>query len=206
MPYLNIDLDYFHHPKTLILESELGGHRATLIPIKLWAHTGKYHSEDGFLRGYSPASLAKAVDFDHRDAEKIITALIKAGFIEKKKDGYLVHDWNEHNGHLALFRERAKIAAEARWNKHKTTEKPTDAKAKTAPPSKKTTEFSEDQIHEIRTALAKSGKHMLISEANERAWVDLNDKIKKAVKGGKIQNPFAYAIKSAMNYGKPKNA
>lgn len=201
MPYLNIDLDYFHHPKTLILESELGGHRATLIPIKLWAHTGKYHSEDGFLRGYSPASLAKAVDFDHRDAEKIITALIKAGFIEKKKDGYLVHDWNEHNGHLALFRERAKNAANARWNKSKPAENTVENSKKPAPPSKNSRLFTEDQEHELRIAIAKSAKHMLISDANEVAWQDLKGKLEKAVKSRKIENLFNYAMKSAMNYG-----
>lgn len=204
MPYLNIDLDYFDHPKTLMLEAELGGHRATLIPIKLWRHVGKYHSDDGYLKGYTPAAIAKAVHFDHRDSEKLVEALLKCRFLEKKKEGYQVHDWSAHNGHLALFRERAKIAAEARWNKSKNSDKPTQDNGKlNPPPSKKAPLFTEEQIHEIRTALAKSCKHRMISEANEAAWNELKAKIEKAAKSKKIENLFAYAIKSAMNYGNP---
>lgn len=204
MPYLNIDLDYFQHPKTLLLESELGGHRTTLIPIRLWAHVGKYHSDDGFLKGYTPETIAKAVQYDHREAEKLVDALIRCGLLDKKKDGYQVHDWNEHNGHLALFRERGRIAAEARWNKSKNTDKPAQDNAKSGNSPKKQLPFTEDQIGEIRTALAKSCKHRLISEANETAWNELKGKLEKAYRSKKIENMFAYAIKAAMNHGENK--
>lgn len=205
MPYLNIDLDYFNHPKTLLLESHLGGHRGALIPIRLWAHVGKYHSEDGFLKGYSAETIAKAVEFDARHSEKLLEALIKCGFIAPKKDGFLVHDWSEHNGHLAAFRERGRIAAEARWKKRRNTDKPASEpkKPSSSPASKKETLFTDEQIHEIRVVLAKTCKHGLLSQANENAWQDLLGKVTKAHKSKKIQNIYAYAITSATNYGKP---
>ena len=205
MPYLNIDLEYFDHPKTLMLEAELGGHRAMLIPVLLWRHAGKYHSDDGYLKGYTPAAIAKVVQYDHRNAEKLVEALIKCRFLDKKKDGFQVHDWSEHNGHLALFRERARIAAEARWNKSKNADKPAqeNKSAKPAAASKKPL-FTDHQIHSLRSALAQSMKHRLISQANETAWQELLQKLEKATRNKKIENIYAYAMKAAMTAGNPQ--
>lgn len=202
MPYFNIDLDYFNHPKTLLLEAALGGHRGALIPIKLWAHVGKYHCEDGFLKDYTPETIAKAVEVDSRNAEKLVEALIKCGFIAQKKGGFQVHEWNQHNGHLALFRERGRIAANARWGKTKNPDKPASEKPKAASPAPgKKQLFTEEQAREIRVALARKCKHLVVSEANEAAWKDLYGKVERANRKKKIDNLFAYAMTAAMTYG-----
>ncbi len=204
MPYLNIDLNFFQHPKTIRLEGELGGHRAPLIPIKLWAHVGKFHSEDGFLRGYSPAAVAKAIGYDSSKAVQLVDALIHAGFITRKKDGFQVHDWHEHNGHLTLFRERARNAAKARWNKSKAAPDSPKPDSGNKSPAKSALPLTDEQVAEIRRRIAESCKHRMISEANEIAWQELSAKLKKAARNKKIKNLYAYAITAAGNMGKDK--
>lgn len=206
MPYLNIDLDYFNHPKTLLLEGALGGHRATLIPIKLWAHVGKYHSEDGILKGYTAQTIAKAVEFDSRHAEQLIEHLVNCGFISQQKGGFKVNNWLEHNGHLAMFRERGRIAAQARWGKKKGLEntpapKQKPANATTPPATNKTPLFTDEQIHELRAILAKKCNHRMISEANEKAWAEILGKVQKANRKKKIDNLYAYTVTACMTYG-----
>lgn len=205
MPYLNIDLDFMTHPKTLRLESQLGGHRAMLLPIKLWIHAGKYHSDDGYLKGYNEVTIARALGYDYREATKLVEALTISGFIVKKKDGYQVHDWSDHNGHLAIFRERAKTAAQARWSKAKGANNPPPPSEGAKKASKQPLfSLTEDQIHEIRMILAKKLNHRLISTANENAWNELKSKLEKAMRKRNIENLYTYAITCASNLGGTK--
>ena len=113
MPTLNFDLDYFEHYKTKRLTGLLG-RGAEVIPLKLWVHTGKFHAHDGILTGYSAQEVESIIGW-WGPKEKAIDALIKVGFIEPVENGYLVHDWSEHSGHLAVFKTRAKSAASKRW-------------------------------------------------------------------------------------------
>ncbi len=80
MPYLNLDLDFFQHPKTKRLIGILGP-GAELIPIKLWAYCGKYHAQDGMLSGYSYREVASLCEWVG-DATILIQALIKVGFLD----------------------------------------------------------------------------------------------------------------------------
>ncbi len=121
MPYLNLDLDFFQHPKTKRLIGILGP-GAELIPIKLWAYCGKYHAQDGMLSGYSYREVASLCEWVG-DATILIQALIKVGFLDATSNAnsnakeLKVHDWEEHEGHIIAFRERAKQAALKRWTK-----------------------------------------------------------------------------------------
>jgi hypothetical protein len=45
----------------------------------------------------------------------MVDAMLKVGFLSKVVDGYEVTDWLDHNGHLAMFKRRAKQAAHKRW-------------------------------------------------------------------------------------------
>jgi hypothetical protein len=45
----------------------------------------------------------------------MVAAMLKVGFIVECDEGYLVNDWLDHQGHLAMFKERAKKAANKRW-------------------------------------------------------------------------------------------
>lgn len=56
MASLNLDMDYFGHPKTKRLVGLLG-RGAEVLPLRLWCHVGKYHAQDGRLAGYSPQEI-----------------------------------------------------------------------------------------------------------------------------------------------------
>lgn len=113
MAYLNLDPTYFTHRKTIRLVALLGpGSEA--LPIKLWAHCATYHPKDGALLDYEQAELG--VILGHKEA---VPALVKVGFLDPAPDGkgWVCHDWLDHQGHLAAFKDRAERAAKARWDK-----------------------------------------------------------------------------------------
>lgn len=128
MPYLNLDLDYFTHPKTTRLKGLLGKGAAEL-PIRLWAYCGKYHSETGTLDGYSPAEIESIVNWQG-ETGKMVDAMVQVNFLEKNANGYTIHDWKEHAGHLAAFKKRAKSAAYKRWKSYATSNASSNRKHK----------------------------------------------------------------------------
>ena len=117
MPCLNLDLDYFNHPKTMRLVSVLGK-GSEVLPLKLWCYCGKFHSENGKLIGYSASELEFTLGWWGKEGE-LINALIKVELLEKIENGFRVHDWTKHEGHLKSFKERASKAAQIRWKKIK---------------------------------------------------------------------------------------
>ena len=116
MPYLNIDLDYFTHPKTMRLVAILGPGAAE-FPIRLWAYCAKHHAETGRLVGYTEDEVESATGW-MGEKGKMAAAMLKLNFLEKIDDGYRIHDWLDHAGHLAAFKKRAKSAAKVRWRKY----------------------------------------------------------------------------------------
>lgn len=116
MPYLNLDLDYFSHPKVMRLVGLIGAEHVA-FPIKLWCHTAKYHCESGVLPAYSIQELESTLGWTG-PSTILVEALVKIGFIEKYRDGFRIHDWKEHAGHLVAFKKRAKSGAKARWQKY----------------------------------------------------------------------------------------
>jgi hypothetical protein len=50
----------------------------------------------------------------------MLEALLEVGFIDNDMK---IHDWDEHNGYHATYKERATKAATARWEKERTKEK-----------------------------------------------------------------------------------
>lgn len=115
MPFLNLDLDYFSHPKTVRLVGLLG-RGAEVLPIRLWCYCGKYHVESGKLTGYSAQEIESAVQWWGKQGE-LVEALLKVEYLIKTEDGFMVHDWMEHQGHLVGFKKRAVKAAKKRWRK-----------------------------------------------------------------------------------------
>lgn len=113
MAYLNLDPAYFTHRKTLRLVARLGP-GAEVLPIKLWAYCASYHPKDGALLDYTEAELGALLGH-----EQALQALIAVGFLDVSEggNGWVCHDWKDHQGHLAAFKERAERAAKARWNK-----------------------------------------------------------------------------------------
>src|SRR3990167_8854123 len=115
MPFLNLDLDFFEHPKTRRLIGLLGRGAAEL-PIRIWCYCGKYHAESGSLASYSAQEIESIVGWWGKPGD-MIEAMLRVGFLEKNGEGCKVKDWQELNGHLAAFKKRALAAAQSRWGK-----------------------------------------------------------------------------------------
>lgn len=117
MAYLNLDPAYFTHRKTVRLVAKLGA-GAELLPIRLWAYCAAHHPKDGALHDYSEAELEALLGWQG-ELGQAISALVVLGFLDANSDltGWVCHDWLEHQGHLAAFKDRAERAAKARWDK-----------------------------------------------------------------------------------------
>ena len=122
MPSLNLDFDYFDHPKTKRLIGLLG-RGAEVLPVRLWCYCGRYHKRDGSLTDYSPREIETLAGWWGAPG-KAIAALVKVGFVDATATGHRIHDWQEHAGHLEHFHQAAKTAAAARWSKRATTPPP----------------------------------------------------------------------------------
>lgn len=114
MPYLNLDLNYFDHPKTRRLLVLLGP-SADVYPLRLWAYCGKIHAKDGELRGYSEAEIEAIIGWKGIRKEAV-RALTKVGYLTHSKRGFACVDWHQHQGHLEAFSRRSATANKARWD------------------------------------------------------------------------------------------
>lgn len=121
MPYLNLDLNYFDHPKTRRLIGILGP-MADILPLRLWAYCAKIHPSDGVLKGYSDQEIHGVIGADN-DAHTspmgsftVTDALVRVGFLKRIKNGCACVDWLQHQGHLEAFSRRGKEANKRRWD------------------------------------------------------------------------------------------
>jgi len=126
MPYLNLDPNYFDHPKTRRLVGILGP-MADVFPIRLWAYCARVHPSDGSMKGYSDIEIEGIIRWS--GTPKIaIQAMTAVGFIKHTKRGYFCIDWLQHEGHLEAFRRRGIEAANARWTRYATSNATSNAK------------------------------------------------------------------------------
>ena len=117
MPYLNVDLAFFTHRKTIRLVGLLG-RGAEVLPIKLWSYCGMHHAESGKLTSYGSEEIESVVGW-WGEKGRAVEAMLTVCFLERDDSGnFQVHDWFEHAGHLAAFKKRAKSAAKKRWAKY----------------------------------------------------------------------------------------
>ena len=116
MPSINLELDYFDHPKVRRLVSLLGPD-ADVLPIRLWAFTGKFYFDAGRIRGVAPEEIELGIRWRGKPGQ-CVAALVQAGILEIiGENDYQVHDWLKHQGHIVRYKKRAIKAAEARWIK-----------------------------------------------------------------------------------------
>jgi hypothetical protein len=112
---INLEADYFDHPKTRRLIGLLGK-GSEVLPIRLWCWCARYHAENGMLTDYSTQEIESCVGW-WGEPGQFVEAMVKVGFMESNGTSYYVHEFAERNGHIAAFKERAKKGAEARWSK-----------------------------------------------------------------------------------------
>ncbi len=106
--YVRLQTSFFTHRKTARLRAKLGDDALWLVP-RLWCYAAE-NQPDGDFSKYEPAELALLIGYN-KDASRMLEALQQAEFLE----GMKIHGWDEHNGYHAVFSDRAKKAAKARW-------------------------------------------------------------------------------------------
>lgn len=114
MPYLNLDPNYFDHPKTRRLIGILGVN-AEIYPLRLWAYCAKIHPKDGAMRGYSTGEVEAVMGWVGTP-KVAVRAMTQVGYLVHTKRGYNCVDWLQHQGHLDAFSRRSASANKIRWD------------------------------------------------------------------------------------------
>ena len=96
MPSINVDLDYFDHPKLQALMSMLGPSAET-IPLKLWIATARFHCNDGIWPNGATADIERRCGWRGQPG-KCLEALAQARILEITEAGIEAHDWLEYQG------------------------------------------------------------------------------------------------------------
>ena len=109
------------HPKTKKLIKRLGQAAAwNLVCLILWAAANR---SDGALHGMSAEDIELAADWAGEDGA-FVAALQDVRFLDLDADGFVLHDWHEHNPWAAGADMRS---AKARWNAAKRHHGPAEA-------------------------------------------------------------------------------
>jgi hypothetical protein len=113
MADLNLDTNYFDHPKTIRLVGLLG-RGAEVLPLRTWCYVAKHHPVDGRLAGYSVQEI-EAIAGWWGERGKAVEALIAVRFLDKVKSGYRVHGWKKRAGHIWAYKLRSRKANAAKY-------------------------------------------------------------------------------------------
>lgn len=106
--YVRVQSSFWTNRKTLRLRVILGND-AFWIPPRLWSYAAE-NQPDGDFEDYSAEELAMLLGYNG-NAQAMLEALQQAGFL----DGKVIHAWEEHNDYHRVYSERAKKAAQAKW-------------------------------------------------------------------------------------------
>jgi len=95
---------------------KLIGDRADSYLIDFWL-TVATDCPDGILAGWSDDDVAYSCDWDGEPKE-FTEALVQSGWLDTANDGFIVHDWEEHQGWACHSKKRSEVARNAankRW-------------------------------------------------------------------------------------------
>lgn len=109
MPTLDIDLNWPDHPKTKRLIRS-AGKEAPFSLVTLWCYAAKFHPIDGDLSKYTPEDI-EGISGWTGEPGVFYSALLSSRYLD---DNMMLHDWKDHEGHLAAYQEKARIMNEAR--------------------------------------------------------------------------------------------
>lgn len=114
MSYVNLDPNFFEHPKTRRLVGLLGP-MSEVLPIRLWAYCAKMHPRDGRMTDYTEAEIKGVLGVPEANGISTVTAMIRVGFLERTDSGFVCVDWKQHQGHIWALKKRNAHAAKTRW-------------------------------------------------------------------------------------------
>lgn len=106
--YVQLDSDYYDHPKTMQLTAIIGP-EADCYPPRLWTWAVKF-SKHGVLR--HPDMLEIACRWKGEKG-KLHSAMIQSGFIDA--DGVTIHDWMSRTGRDILRYEEKKVRLQEKY-------------------------------------------------------------------------------------------
>ena len=114
---MRLDVDFIHHPKIrkLIRRTGLEGFYSL---IALYSLAAKIYTK-GLLKDCNPQDIEDMCDWNG-DANIFVNILLELKLLDQNEEGYSIHDWKEHQGfvfHTEERSQRARDAANARWNK-----------------------------------------------------------------------------------------
>ena len=116
MADFRVDSAIFSHIKTKRLMRALGADGVMAL-FRLWAYAAG--CKHGAEKVYTDEDVKLAVDWAG-DPGSLVAVLTDLGWLDAVEDGYLIHDWEEHNQYAATAAERSsqsRNAANARWKK-----------------------------------------------------------------------------------------
>lgn len=119
MPFIKMPIEFFSLPRILKYIQLSSDHGASL-PIHAAILAAKESPRSGHMLTPSADALEKKWGWEGAPGRGI-DAMIRAGLIEKVEDGYVFLGWNqpweEEQGHIIKFHEKARKAAKALWNR-----------------------------------------------------------------------------------------
>lgn len=212
MASINVDLEYFTHPKTTRLVGLLGK-GAEVLPLKLWVYVGKYHWSDGRLSGHTAQEIESIVGWWGKDLS-CVDGMLRVGFLVQENDGiYAVKNWLEHGGHIAEYKTKSKKMHEAKRNRKQNfaASNAASSAASTAcsAAASNANTIQYNAIHKNKTTIAPKSAQEILTETELAAEIPSTASpqqrvkcVHEAVAGVNIAEPDImpdHAIKTAQN-------
>lgn len=116
MADFRVKCGFFNHPKTKKLKRAHGA-EGVISFLRVWEYAAQ--NRHGVDKVYSAEEIELAVDWEG-EVGKFAETLAAYGFLDEVEDGYVLHDWGEHNGYAATAQARSEAgrkAAAARWER-----------------------------------------------------------------------------------------
>ena len=114
MSWIQVDISFLRNPKLIQFAKANGLSQMEAIGslVKLWAYSFEFGKKPGYIP--HPELLKNEV----WDGVDLLEQMVDAGFVDKKKSGYFVHDWEDKYSQLDKYRKmNAKRQKEYRQKK-----------------------------------------------------------------------------------------
>ena len=101
MSWIQVDISFLRNPKLIQFAKANGLSQMEAIGslVKLWAYSFEFGKKPGFIP--HPELLKNEV----WDGVDLLEQMVDAGFVDKKKSGYFVHDWQDKYSQLDKYRK-----------------------------------------------------------------------------------------------------
>lgn len=97
LPWIQVDANLPTHRKSVHLAAVLGDRRAWTYLVQLWSWASQ-NEPSGLVRGAVARMVIEHAAGWAGDPDKLTSALIETGWVDKREDGLYLHDWHDHQG------------------------------------------------------------------------------------------------------------